>query len=878
MCLSFSYNRSFLKILHTYQREQKGIKEVLEQVSSLFADHPDLLMEFTYFLPDAVQEQAKERLHRAARESEARRRSLQSSAHSHMGPMGAINGMNPAMMNNPNLMLPQSNLSGLNNNPAMMGNMGLANQKKRAGVFDAGSMALFTQGQNAANAMANGARKGQNIASNLPMSAMGANGMMNNPAAANPASSSANQQVMHSIMSQQALQNSQFQQQQQQHRRGQKRSGKEMHGGANYGSYYPNGATAGNATGNIYPTGVAPAQVASNASYGNGVASVTSNAMSSKSKDNDNGKNEGFGGFPLSSHVSVSAERRLFDQIRDFLVTTSRDAWPDFVKVLDLFSEDTLSKKDLLTLVQNLLENGGEELFEDFKRLLSHRGDFELSGQDMWFATPLSEIDFSQCRKCTPSYRALPKDFPKYVYSERSEEEASVLNDQWVSIPIGSEESYSFKHMRKNQYEEALFKCEDDRFEIDMIIDSNVATIRILEPIAREIAAMRDLEDGGSLESTLSAASALINGNTDLNPDTVDPVASSTNSASNTASSGTNSVSSNTPANASSGSNNSNNNNGPHSHHEKKGMIAPKFSFSLEKRNFSTIHLNSIARIYGEHASEILELLRKNPTGAVPVILRRLIQKDTEWRKARKELNTHWKEIVDRNYEKSFDHRSFYFRQQDRRNYSAKHLVADVKGTAVESGLSLAEMNLPSVLSRSSCDDATKATTPLAQKPDASLFLQFPMSDFTVHKAIFQLLCYAAEFGSMSFTDKEKVPAIFRDWLRIFFQFPVHFFQSGTASDSDAWSAFGANPALKLGSSLVASADLANWPEGTHVVTQYGPGRIEKFRSHDSTYEISLAFGKAYMKSSAILGADELMPPAFPVCVFVILSCEFLWF
>jgi paired amphipathic helix protein Sin3a len=46
-----------LKILHTYQREQKGIKDVLEQVSMLFADHSDLLMEFTYFLPDAVQDQ-----------------------------------------------------------------------------------------------------------------------------------------------------------------------------------------------------------------------------------------------------------------------------------------------------------------------------------------------------------------------------------------------------------------------------------------------------------------------------------------------------------------------------------------------------------------------------------------------------------------------------------------------------------------------------------------------------------------------------------------------------------------------------------------------------------------------------------------------------
>ncbi len=69
----YFFSRQFLKILHTYQKEQKGIKEVLEQVSTLFADHPDLLMEFTYFLPDAVQDQAKERLHRAARESEARK-------------------------------------------------------------------------------------------------------------------------------------------------------------------------------------------------------------------------------------------------------------------------------------------------------------------------------------------------------------------------------------------------------------------------------------------------------------------------------------------------------------------------------------------------------------------------------------------------------------------------------------------------------------------------------------------------------------------------------------------------------------------------------------------------------------------------------------
>jgi paired amphipathic helix protein Sin3a len=60
-----------------------------------------------------------------------------------------------------------------------------------------------------------------------------------------------------------------------------------------------------------------------------------------------------------------------------------------------------------------------------------------------------------------------------------------------VGIPIGSEESYSFRFMRKNQYEEALFKCEDDQFEIDMIIDTNASAIRILEPIAEEINSLR---------------------------------------------------------------------------------------------------------------------------------------------------------------------------------------------------------------------------------------------------------------------------------------------------------------------------------------------------------------------------------------------------
>ena len=76
------------------------------------------------------------------------------------------------------------------------------------------------------------------------------------------------------------------------------------------------------------------------------------------------------------------------------------------------------------------------------------------------FSQPLSEIDYTQCTKVTVSYRTLPEDYPLPPCSQRSELDQSVLNDNLVSVPTGSEEQASFKHMRKNTYEESLFRCE----------------------------------------------------------------------------------------------------------------------------------------------------------------------------------------------------------------------------------------------------------------------------------------------------------------------------------------------------------------------------------------------------------------------------------
>jgi hypothetical protein len=47
------------------QTRQLFIQEVLDRVSELFQDHQDLLLDFTYFLPDSIMVQARDRIRRA---------------------------------------------------------------------------------------------------------------------------------------------------------------------------------------------------------------------------------------------------------------------------------------------------------------------------------------------------------------------------------------------------------------------------------------------------------------------------------------------------------------------------------------------------------------------------------------------------------------------------------------------------------------------------------------------------------------------------------------------------------------------------------------------------------------------------------------------
>lgn len=112
----------------------------------------------------------------------------------------------------------------------------------------------------------------------------------------------------------------------------------------------------------------------------------------------------------------------------------------------------------MLSIMKDVLGKQHRDLLDEFKWILTAAEAPGVHVQDdAWHSVPLSEIDFSWCRRCTPSYRTLPCDYPCPLFSERSEEEAKVLNDVWISLPDGSEESCTFRHMRKNQHEEVLF-------------------------------------------------------------------------------------------------------------------------------------------------------------------------------------------------------------------------------------------------------------------------------------------------------------------------------------------------------------------------------------------------------------------------------------
>eukprot|EP00005_Dracoamoeba_jomungandri_P004864 CAMPEP_0174252262 /NCGR_PEP_ID=MMETSP0439-20130205/1801_1 /TAXON_ID=0 /ORGANISM="Stereomyxa ramosa, Strain Chinc5" /LENGTH=1190 /DNA_ID=CAMNT_0015332775 /DNA_START=101 /DNA_END=3673 /DNA_ORIENTATION=+ len=332
--------------------------------------------------------------------------------------------------------------------------------------------------------------------------------------------------------------------------------------------------------------------------------------------------------------------------------------YDEFLKCLNLFSMKVVTRVELIRIVKDVL-GSFPDLMERFKRFIGYSDEDELAGKDsdsesaeQW---SMSDIDFSACQRCGPSYRALPKGYQQPSHKNW----AGVLNDKFVSVPTGSED-FGFKGTRKNEYEEVLFKCEDDRYELDLVIELNASTLRALEAILKKI-------------SELTEEEAAV--------------------------------------------------------------------FQLDTP-LAVLHIRSIERIYGTKGPDVVEKLFTNPVVAVPVILKRLKQKDLEWRNARREWNKIWREVNEKNYHRSLDHRSFSFKQNDKKNLSAKTLLAEIK---------------------------QKYQEKVRESPSSKTYhLKYLMEDNCVLSDVCDLITYSAE-RTLNKADREKLDSFMEHFLKQFF-------------------------------------------------------------------------------------------------------------
>ncbi|KAM0788132.1 hypothetical protein ACM66B_001297 [Microbotryomycetes sp. NB124-2] len=202
---------------------------------------------------------------------------------------------------------------------------------------------------------------------------------------------------------------------------------------------------------------------------------------------------------PVASAPDVAFFKRVKEYIND------ETTYHEFLKLLNLFTQDIINLPALVNRAYLFLQNE-PTLWKEFRDIVGW-GDEEVTG-DMQrrievvagrrVIENVPALDGSRrherdegvaYKTCGPSYRKLS---PSQINNKCSGRDAlcwEVLNDEWVSQPSWLSDEGFVAH-RKNPFEEAMHRTEEERHEYDYHIEANLRTIALLEPIATRIAIM----------------------------------------------------------------------------------------------------------------------------------------------------------------------------------------------------------------------------------------------------------------------------------------------------------------------------------------------------------------------------------------------------
>ncbi|KAM3133017.1 hypothetical protein pb186bvf_014873 [Paramecium bursaria] len=261
---------------------------------------------------------------------------------------------------------------------------------------------------------------------------------------------------------------------------------------------------------------------------------------------------------------------KAFSQITD---STKYDLFfNEVINVIHLFTECIITPFEFIEMFEQHTWFD-QEIISDIKSIAFSRASARRQQTQLF--KPLKDTDFKNAEHVTGSYVRM---HPGYANTVRIDPQlpCDVLNHLWVSVPFGSED-YSFSIMRKNSFEEQLFKIEDEMYEYDLNINSYKRTIKLLERV----------EQGDLSKYTLQKIMQLR-------------------------------------------------------------------------------ALQSVYKTSPKDQEEVISLWIKNPQISSSILKERLIIKCQELIKSKDIANQNWKNVQKNNFSRSLDHRSFYFKKNEK--------------------------------------------------------------------------------------------------------------------------------------------------------------------------------------------------------------------
>ncbi|CAK91198.1 unnamed protein product (macronuclear) [Paramecium tetraurelia] len=327
----------------------------------------------------------------------------------------------------------------------------------------------------------------------------------------------------------------------------------------------------------------------------------------------------------------------------------------EFVKVINLYTECIITQYELMDILSSHMWID-QEIIDELRIAIFTRAPARRQQTQLF--KPLKDTDFKNAEHITgsyvrmhPGYANIMKEDPKLP---------NVLNHLWVSVPFGSED-YSFSIMRKNSFEEQLFKIEDEMFEYDVNINCYRRTIKLLDQ-----------------------------------------------------------------------------------------LIAGNNSQAIEQQIRKILQIKCLQSVYKTNSKdqeEVITLWQKNPILCSPILRDRLNQKCQELIKSREIANQTWKITQKNNFSRSLDHRSFYFKKNEKQYTCVSRFLKepDEKYSLIQTNNAIQAEYLNSLVQLTTIKPLSHGQYVNINDIDQSTVFSFYISSKTLLEETFEIFKYYVE-------------------------------------------------------------------------------------------------------------------------------------